>query len=123
MAQRIVVCVIGIVCLAVAVGGFITVSEAEDTAKATSSTDLQGKVLTVYERGRDLTDATSIQKVQIIELGNRPFLVGTGVSTVPESDWVHGLKVMIAVDAINSIVAFDSIDEFNTRMNIETREQ
>jgi len=113
MIYRLSVVLIGVMTIAFAC--VITLTRADDTVKS-NDMPFKGAVLTVYARGRDLETAPTIREPQIIEIGKRPFLVGVCISAAPDSDWLHGLKVAFSLDAIDSIVAYDSSDEFLNRM-------
>jgi len=93
-----IVAIVTLLLLSIAV--LTTASVAQDAPAKQRMNEFAGKVVTVYlsdpqkGAGQILTDA------ELIEIGGRWMLVGTGADTGRDEDWTAGVRIGIAWDNV-----------------------
>ena len=62
--------------------------------------EFEGKIVTVYLHDADAHQGAVLTDVELIELGGRIMLVGTGADTGQENNWTAGTRVGLAWDKV-----------------------
>ena len=82
--------------------------------KGESLKHFEGKFVSILRKSGPDTP-TNLEKVHLMKLEDRSFLVGTGADT-PES-WQKGRTVWVAIDDVGEITIFDSLDELKKALS------
>ena len=69
-----------------------------------------GKVLVVTLKSSDEFGAT-LEKVQIRNLGGKPYLVGTGVDDGQPDNWVAGQTMWFPLEDVAQMVEFSDVEQ------------
>ena len=67
--------------------------------------EFDGKVVTVYLSGPEKRAGQILTDVELIELGGRTMIVGTGAETGHAKDWTTGVRIGLAWDSVQSYYA------------------
>ena len=70
----------------------------------------------------DADDLVLLKDVEERAIGERRFLVGQGVDDQQVADWRNGKRVWIAVEDVQQIVEFESVEDFNKSLDIRKGE-
>jgi hypothetical protein len=73
--------------------------------------DFAGKILCVSIKGSSEYGAR-LEKAQVKNLGNKWYLVGTGVDDGEPDNWVKGRTMWISLDTVDQIVEFSSVEDY-----------
>ena len=92
-----------------AMSGDVVSSDKDESAK-----QFAGKFLSILRKsGPD--SPTNLEKVRVMKLEDRSFLVGTGSDT--PDNWQKGRTVWVAIDDIGEIAVFDSLEDLKKALS------
>ena len=79
--------------------------------------DLQGKLLLVYCRGRDILHPLLLANPCFQQQAGRTFLVGSVPPGDSDVGWSDGVQRAIAWDLVESYLVYDSIEDYTLWMH------
>ena len=78
---------------------------ADEALQFPGKTEFEGKIVTVYPNGSGEGSGQVMTDVEIVEVGKRLILVGTGADTGQEGDWTQDVRVGIPWENVRSYFA------------------
>ena len=100
--------------LLTAVGSPVASDDSVPGQKHESPKQFAGKFLSILRKsGPD--SPTNLEKVQVVKLDERSFLVGTGTDT--PDNWQKGRTVWVAMDDIGEITVFDRLEDLKKALS------
>ncbi len=101
---------------AIAVALTVWLAAGRSAAAEPAKQDFEGKVLLVYFKGRTADHAYTLQDVTLGELHGKKVLQGVHVDTGSEENWLKGRKTSIDWDAVESLIYYDSAEDYKKAM-------
>jgi hypothetical protein len=89
---------------------FLSLRPAHAQSEASHQPSFDGKVLLIY--GNKPEQSGAIVNAKIEKLGSIEFLTGNYIDE-PEYQWKRNLGVYIKLDQVNSMIVYNSIDDYN----------
>lgn len=75
-------------------------SNATENAAVPSNAEFAGKIVSVYISGPQQGSGQILEDVELITMGGRTILVGTGADTGEDDDWTVGVRAGIPWDSV-----------------------
>jgi hypothetical protein len=70
------------------------------------------RVALIYFKGRSADHAFTLEKVSLSERYGMKVLRGVHADTGEEEDWMKGREALVAVDAVESLTYYESLEDY-----------